>query len=729
MKRVAVILLFIMLMPLGYSISIKELISRYSFFSATPQMNITDYADSMIDGNNNGINDTLVIELTAKNTAGSFVFVVNLFDKSGTLTNETTKSLNSGANKINITFASILLAQNQFNYSIKVYNLSRSLKFRKDNIPTQNYFNYEEGFKILDIKDSKVDKTLRINVTVNSSINGTYPSTLFISYNNSVIFSKESKEITNSLNYILFNFGNETIKRTHYAGNFAVPSVKIGRKTIKINFTTASYDFRDFAVTSYISSFADGAAGAGGNKYGILQINASLNIAEADNYNVVLGLYDLFGNPVEKKNASYFLNAGTNSASIDINGSKLYEKKLNGPFIVKYAELYQNNILVDRINDAYSTGNYNFNDFGADLPDLKVQINISQGYHYGINNITVNITIKNEGPKPAFNIFSEFFDNKTFSRVNISNILNSGSQIVYQFDFTNISDFEISAIADSQNFVDEMDESNNAERIAVKLNKRPNLAGIGDIVINETDKIMVNLSAYDPNGDNLSFSINFSNFSQSDNTFSWNTTLNDSGDYTFMATVSDGYLNDTQLFKATILNLDKNDLDNDSIDDSIDNLIGTEKSVATSTINLTILVGNTSNLKQFFNRSLPVMFFDNSNKIAEFEFDFTNYRMNLTNAAIDKQLAASKKGSLLLRGIVPKQKKIMWVDRISISNDVCIKDEEIDAIVNISARCRSSNEFKLKCDGRVRQSYKCTYNSTVRKYKVEGLNHTGIVQI
>ena len=65
----------------------------------------------------------------------------------------TNKTLSSGTSKLNITFSSILLTQNQFNYSIKVYNSTRRLKYRKDKILTQNYSSYEEGYRILDIKD------------------------------------------------------------------------------------------------------------------------------------------------------------------------------------------------------------------------------------------------------------------------------------------------------------------------------------------------------------------------------------------------------------------------------------------------------------------------------------------------------------------------------------------------------------------------------------------------
>ncbi len=733
MNKGVVIFIFLLLIPIVYSISIKELISRYSFSTVTFQMNVTNFTDFMIDKNNNGINDTLIFELTTNNTNGTFIFIINLFDKNGILTNETNKTLIVGINKLNLTFSSILLSQNQYNYSIKVYNSTRRLKYRKDNILTQTYLNYEEGFKILSITDSNVNKTLRINVTINSPENKTHTTTLFLNYNNSIIFSKEQKSVKSGTNHLLFNFDNETIKRTHYIGNFTISSLKIGRKTLKINTTTAFYDFKDFAVTPYIFNFTDnGTDTNSNNKYDMLQINISAQIINNNNHTITLTLYDLFDNIIEAKNISLLLNSGKNIITFNINGSKIYDKKLNGPFLVKNAELYENGTLVDKINDAYITSSYNFNDFDSPgLPDLIVNISISDDYRYGINNVTINFTFKNIGNKHAFNIFTDIFDNKTFSSSNKSNILDVGSQLVYQFNFTNFSDFEISAIADLQNFIEELNESNNAERVTVKLNKKPVFSLINNITVKETEKIVINLSASDPNEDNLSYSVNLSKFLIISNVLGWNTTTLDSGNYILKAEVSDGFLNDTAIFKVIILDNLEKDFDNDGIDDSIDKLIGNENSVNASSINLSIFVGNSRNLSKLFNESIKVRFMDNNLTIAEFDFDFLKYKLNLTNVTLNKQLSNAT-GSLFVRGLKMPEgaTKILYVDRINATiNGICIKEEEISSLNEISNNCGSNNEFKIECDETLQESYFCTYNSTSNKYKIQGLKHSGIVQI
>jgi hypothetical protein len=59
---------------------------------------------------------------------------------------------------------------------------------------------------------------------------------------------------------------------------------------------------------------------------------------------------------------------------------------------------------------------------------------------------------------------------------------------------------------------------------------------------------------------------------------------------------------------------------------------------------------------------------------------------------------------------------------------VCIKEDEILSISEISGNCDSGNEFKVECEGTLQSSYTCAYNSTLNKYKVQGLGHSGIVQ-
>ena len=648
------------------------------------------------------------------------------------MTNETNRTLNSGINKINITFSSHLLDQNQFNYSVKIYNASRSLKYREDKILTNFYQNYEEGYRVLAVNDSRINKTLRVNISASSPDNKTHVTTLFLAYNDSTFFSKASKKYKVGINHLIFDFDNETIKNTHYTGSFNISSLKIGTKTIKTNFTTAFYDFRDFAATSYIYNFTDNGTDTDNDgKFDFLEINVTSQIFKEGNYTFIISLYDLFDNLIETKNLSLYLDFGKNAAPLRINGSRIYEKKLNGPYMLKSIELYDSTALADELKNAYMTSSYDFNDFDKpDLPDLRVSISASDLHLYGIGNVTINITIKNTGHKHAFDVFADIFDNKTLSITNKSSILAPNSQILYQLNFSNFSDFEINAIADLNNLIEELNESSNAEKASIRLNKRPVLSSVKNLTINETGRISINLSAIDPNGDNLSFSINLSRFSNESNRFEWNTTVTDSGQYVLMASVSDGYLNDSKIFIATVFDLQEKDADNDGIDDDVDELIGNESHVNTSTLNLGILIGNSRNLSRRFNGKMKVRFMDGNFTIADFDFNFSKYKLNLTNVTINKQINAT--GYLFARGLkMPEDiTKTLYVDKVNASiNGLCIKEEEILSISEISGNCNSNNEFKIECDGTTQNSYTCAYNSTSGKYEVRGLKHSGIIQI
>ena len=732
-KRVVGVFLLLLIIPLAYSMSIKDLVSRYNFASASNALNVTEAKDFMSDRDGNGLNDTLVFELTINGLKGEYVIVISLLDKNGILTNETRINLTSGIFKVNLTLASIFLTKEQFNYSIKIYNSSYSLKYRKDNILTQSYNSFEEGFSLVSVSGFQDSKSLKINATVNSSINGSFDAIAFLSYNNSVIYAEENVLLTDTLQDIIFNFNNETVKKTHYSGNFALKSISIGKKNFKFDYNTSSYDYRDFSESSYISGFSDEGIDENGNgKFEKLEIESGVQVLEEGDYTLQIGIYGLFENLLELKNTSSSLDIGQRTIPFIVNGSRIYSKKLDGPYIVKFAKLYNKGILLDQLNDYYTTKYYTFDDFDVpNLPDLTVNISPSDAYHYGTNNITVNITIRNIGYKNAFNVFADVFDNKTFEISNKSNLIAPGSKINYILNMTNMQDFELVALVDSANLVEETDESNNAEIIKIKINKKPKLNQVNNMTANEMETVLVNLTAFDPNDDNLTFNINSSRFSGTNGFFSWNTSLNDSGKFHLLAVASDGYLNDSAEFDIVVKDAFNNDLDNDGINDSIDNLIGDAGSINTSTLNLIVLVDGSRNLSRFFASNLSVRFLDNNLTVLEFPFNFSKHRLNLSNITINKQLPGEK-GSMMVRGLKMPDKtlKSMYVDRINSSlNSVCVKDDQIKSISDISKKCSLKGEKKVKCNGKKYSTFRCTYDAAANRYKVYNLKHSGAVQI
>jgi len=732
-KKYLFAVLFLLLIPIASSITLQDLLDFFNFDFFGIRINVTNKNDFMADKNNNSVNDTLIIELTTNGNAGNYFFVLDLHDNGNIIINETNKTLRN-SDKINITFSTEFLASNKFNYSIKIYGNDFSLKYRKDNIETNTYNNYEKGVSIINMTDSSINNlSILINLTLNITSNATYEIISYLKFNETAIFSKTNKSMNEGINYAEIYFDNETIKNTHYIGNFNLTSIKLNNKLIKANYTTAFYNYKDFAQTSYFLNFLDNAIDTNSNDlFDYLKLNISVEIKNNGTFNVELALHDLFDNFLVKENATNYFNVGAKNFIININGTKIYNKKLDGPYVINYIKLTENDKTINQLKDFHTTQNYNYTDFEKPpLPDLMISLTTDGNNNYGINNVSFNVTIKNIGTGSAFNIFSEIFDNGSFSSNKSRNILLKDNEIIYSFNLIDINDTKISAIADLKDLFEEINESNNIIEKTIKINKKPVLNEISDISANETDLIEINLSALDPNGDSLIYFINNSKFSKNNNIFSWRTSTTDSGNYTFKSNVSDGYLHDFKIFKIIIMDKPEIDNDNDGINDSLDNLIGDENSINTSTLNLSVIIGNSTDIFQIFNGTREIKFKDNNLTVVEFMFNFSQLKLNLSNFAFEKQ-KGNGTGAFLVRGIrMPEGfTKTIYVDKLnSLIDGICIKDKEMHSINEISADCNAENEFQVECDGTLQNGYSCTYINSTLKYKVMGLKFSGIKQI
>jgi hypothetical protein len=88
----------------------------------------------------------------------------------------------------------------------------------------------------------------------------------------------------------------------------------------------------------------------------------------------------------------------------------------------------------------------------------------------------------------------------------------------------------------------------------VNVNRPPLLSPIANLTYNETQTIVIALSASDPDFDNLTYSINDTRFSETTpGVFSWNTGLNDSGEYSVTVMVTDGNATATRTVYITVV--------------------------------------------------------------------------------------------------------------------------------------------------------------------------------
>ncbi|HIH42732.1 TPA: S8 family serine peptidase [Candidatus Woesearchaeota archaeon] len=89
------------------------------------------------------------------------------------------------------------------------------------------------------------------------------------------------------------------------------------------------------------------------------------------------------------------------------------------------------------------------------------------------------------------------------------------------------------------------------------VNRKPTLAALSDINIDENQLVTITASATDQDNDAITYTINDSRFTQTNNIFTWQTDYTSMGTYNLNVTVTDGNLSDSKTFKVTVNNINR----------------------------------------------------------------------------------------------------------------------------------------------------------------------------
>lgn len=141
-----------------------------------------------------------------------------------------------------------------------------------------------------------------------------------------------------------------------------------------------------------------------------------------------------------------------------------------------------------------------------------------------------------------------------------------------------------------------------------------------------------------------------------------------------------------------------------------------------SHINTTIK--NISRIK----RNNTFEFMEGNKTLFSFEFNATNNSVNLVELMIDKNSENSTFGYLIIKGLdlsSQNKTKTVYLDRILNGTGICIKDEELGAVSEVSDSCSSSNETWMFCPG-INGQYSCNLTENSSQYIISGLRHSGI---
>ncbi|MEA3357321.1 MAG: GEVED domain-containing protein, partial [Patescibacteria group bacterium] len=129
--------------------------------------------------------------------------------------------------------------------------------------------------------------------------------------------------------------------------------------------TTAPYEYTDFERkdASFSGIYSDyGTDTDGDGLYDYLTTEVEVNTVTPGNYRVEGWLYDGSGNSIIMASNSVYLNAGSQSISLNFDGLAINRNRVDGPYYLRYLSLYGSG-QIDFIYDAYTTAPYKFTDF------------------------------------------------------------------------------------------------------------------------------------------------------------------------------------------------------------------------------------------------------------------------------------------------------------------------------------------------------------------------------
>ncbi len=200
--------------------------------------------------------------------------------------------------------------------------------------------------------------------------------------------------------------------------------------------------------------------------------------------------------------------------------------------------------------------------------------------------------------------------------------------------------------------------------------------------------------------------------------------------------IGDATDNCPTVYNPNQYNLDKDsqgdacdsDDDNDGLPDDSDYVKGNFTDTA-SNINMTVKIGGGEDLYRTITGTLPVEFISKIENKVLMQFSFTfgpSSIMDFGNMIVREEQIRGGKG-VVVRGIdliSQGRTKILYLDAVSRTNKVCIKDAEIESLNDISSTCTGANEYVLTCDGRLQNGYSCIVVGQ-DKYLIRGLRYSG----
>jgi len=465
-KLITVMLLLII--PIVYSITLDELINSYDydyFHGNIEAVHVGHYGN---DTDGNSLYNDLIIYIITENYEGNYTFIGDLYREGRFITTiSDTYYLNEAVdNNISLYYDAKLLQNGTYNLSLTIQENYLTV-YRENDIYSFDFDNTLYEKPIVNVEIDSYDlvsndgdpeyEILRVNADVDCTLEGTYEINALMA-NGPTINSKKNYSLINGTNDIEIDFDSRDIRKKRMNDSrIYLISVKNGiNYEFEFNYSL-DYNLYDFDAEQSIleENYSDGKVDTNGNNLSeFLEINISLDINESGTYSIELELDDLYGNYVKKVIKEFDIgSAGRKKVIYRINGTDIYNSKVNGPYLLEYVKLSKDNMTLDLVTEPYTTHGYNYDEFERpSMPDLIID-NIELG--------SVNVDITNEGDAYAFGFNVEIFDDNFDSIGELSvPYLAPGDSQTLNYD-VDVSSTRLYAVVDYDNDIEEENESNN----------------------------------------------------------------------------------------------------------------------------------------------------------------------------------------------------------------------------------------------------------------------------
>jgi hypothetical protein len=462
------IFLFLLVLPICYSITLDELINSYDYSYAS-KVNVTNVSYWGMNEDADSLYESVVFEIWADTQAGTYNFIADLYKEGDFMaTSAGSFVFIDGANIGLIIFDARSLTSGNYSMMVTVQENYLTV-YRGEYNFTFDDEDYEKpqlevGFESYELVDTDADglnEILRVNLGINSTaldivdVNG-------LLRNENVINSKITTVVEPGANTVSLDFSGKELwmQRMNGASLYEVTLTQVE--------VPYSFDFNE-SLDFSLDDFDPGASVMTGNfaeatsdedndsRIDNLEIGVEVYINESGDYFLELELEDLYDNYVKNIQQGFALNPGKQNITVRINGTYIYRSKINGPYEIKYAKLGDElaNLTLQTLVEPYTTQVYNYDDFEqTHMADLMIT-------GFGVDGDNATISVGNLGDAYGF-AFDVFVFDGDFNEVGKALIdylePGTGKEIGIALNYSDT----YYIIVDYDNAVEEGNETNNA---------------------------------------------------------------------------------------------------------------------------------------------------------------------------------------------------------------------------------------------------------------------------